>query len=281
MRKPMLCLVLILTAVAAGLAQDVTFGKTRYSSVKLPNEVDVNLTLTNSKILIKSKKVSKKVNGLDLEIPYSAVDSMSYESASRHRTGGVGLMAISPAAGAIVLATKTKSYWLDIEYHEVGAKQSTVLRLDKSEYRDVIAALESRTGKHVAMLDPSKDQLRFNPTAGSKNIDEVVPFKIDDVLAALKPAMEAEGCRVTHATGDRVHCKRKRGAYSERTGGGGEEVTATLKAQGEKTHVRIQTGKGFHGRIGKHNWSTPIYQGTLKNLQKLAHTQTATVPTSD
>ncbi len=44
--------------------------------------------------------------------------------------------------------------------------------------------------------------------------------------------------------------------------------TGTLEAQGAKTHVRIWTGKGFAGRVGKHNWSTPIYEEMMKTLQK-------------
>ncbi len=65
-----LTLILILASVSAGRAQDVTFSKTRYSSVKLPNEVDVDLSMTDSTLLIKGKKVSKKVTAIDTEIPW-------------------------------------------------------------------------------------------------------------------------------------------------------------------------------------------------------------------
>ena len=273
MTKPILSLMLILALVPAVLAQDVTFNKTRYSSVKQPKEVDIILTITDSKILIKSKGSDNKVAGVDAEIPFSAIDSMSYELASRHRTGeGAALMGASLGAGAILMATKTKSYWLDIEYHEADTTQLTILRLDKSEQQKIVETLQAKTGKQVTALDAKASPL--NPTVESKDIDEVVPFGKDAVAGALKPAMESVGCEVTNTTANQVECKRKRG-HSERNGAGGEKVTATLEAQGGQTRVRIETGKGFVGRLAKKNWSTPVYQEMVKNLQKPAQSATA------
>ena len=247
------------------LAEDVTFRKTRFSSVKQPIEAAVDLSITDSQILIKSNKVTKKMTPINIEIPYSSVDAMSYELATRHRVAeGAALMGLSLGAGAILMATKTKSHWLAIEYHDRGAKQSTMLRLDKSEYESVIAALQSKSGKHVAILD-SKSSL-FNPTAESKDVDEVVPFGSDRVTAALKPAMESNGCKVKRVTENHIGCKRSRG-YSEQTGSGGESVTASLEAHGDQTRVRITTGKGVAGRLGKKNWSMPIYKEMIKTLQ--------------
>jgi hypothetical protein len=55
---------------------------------------------------------------------------MSYEFASRHRVQeGSAVAGLSLAGGAILMATKTKSYWLYLDYHEGDAKQSTILRL--------------------------------------------------------------------------------------------------------------------------------------------------------
>jgi len=265
-KKTIPSLALLLALVPAGMAQDVTFSKTRYSSPKQRAEVFVNLSITDSKILIKSKKVSKKIPTIDMEIPFSSIDAMSYELASRHRVQeGTAVMAVSLGAGAIVMGTKTKSHWLAIDYHEGAAKQSTVLQLDKSEYENVIATLEARTGKHITVLDSKTSSL--NPTKMSKDMDEVIPFGMDKVVAALKPAMESVGCKVKKATDTRIECKRDRG-YSEQTGGGGEKVTATLEAQGAQTHIRIWTGKGFTGKVGKDNWSTPVYQELMKILQE-------------
>jgi hypothetical protein len=266
--RPLLSLGLILGLVPACLAEDVTFIKSGFSSPKRRDDIPVNLSITDSKILIKSKKVSKKLEAIDMQIPYSSIDAISYELSSRHRVSeGAAVMVLSMGTGAVLMATKTKSHWLAIAYHDGDAKETTVLRLDKSEYKNVIVALEARTGKKVAILDSKTSQ--FNPVAGSKDMDEVVPFGIEKVTAALKPAMENMGCKVTAEKSGRVECKRARGG-TERTGAGGEKVTATLEAKGEQTRVRIWTGKGAAGRVYKKNWSTPIYQEMIKGLQKPA-----------
>jgi hypothetical protein len=264
--KPALCVALIIAVVRVGQAEETTFSKIKYSSVKQPKETDVILSITDSEILIKGK--GKKRSGIDMEIPYSSIESMSYELASRHRVAeGAAIMALSLGAGAVLMATKSKSHWLDIQYHEGDAKQLTVLQLDKSEYKAVIAALEAKTGKHVAILDSKNSPL--NPVVASKDMDQMVPFGREKVAAALKSAMESEGCKVTEENEDRIECKRARGG-SERTGFGGEKVTVTLEAKTDQTRVRIQTGKGVVGRLGKKNWSTAIYEEMMKNLQKPA-----------
>jgi hypothetical protein len=88
-------------------------------------------------------------------------------------------------------------------------------------------------------------------------------------MAALKPAMESQECNVTAESAGRVECKRPRGhTSSEHSGYGGESITAVLEAAGDKTHVVITTGLGFYGRLGKRNYSTPIYEAMMKHLQK-------------
>ncbi len=49
---------------------------------------------------------------------------------------------------------------------------------------------------------------------------------------------------------------------------GGESVTAVLEAQGDQTRIRITTGKGFYGRLGKQSWSMPIFHEMMKRLQQ-------------
>jgi hypothetical protein len=253
-----LCLA-ALTLALASFAQDVIFNKTRYSSVKQPKEAEVILTITDSKVLVKAKEA----NGIALEIPFTSIESMSYEVAARHRVAEGAML-----GSLLLMTTKTKSHWLDIEYREGHAKQLTTLRLDKSEYQHVIATLEAKTGKNIATLNSNTSA--FNPTAGSKDMDEVIPFPMEAVAAALKPAMENMNCNVTHATGSQIECKREwaKNRDTERTGSGGERVTAKLEAKGAQTRVRIDTEKGFRGRMVKKNWSTPIYNEMMKSLQE-------------
>jgi hypothetical protein len=101
----------------------------------------------------------------------------------------------------------------------------------------------------------------------SSDVDNVVPFEMDKVMAALKPAMESPDCNVKEATANRVECKRPRNTTGD-NGCGGESVTAVLEAQGDKTRVQIKTGKGFYGLLCKKDWSMPIYQSMIKNMEK-------------
>jgi hypothetical protein len=104
-------------------------------------------------------------------------------------------------------------------------------------------------------------------SVGSEDVDSIIPFEVDKVTAALKPAMESVDCKVEEATAARIECKRPRttsGHYVY----GGESVTALLEAQGSKTRVVITTGKGFYGRLRKRAWSIPIYQQMVKNLEQ-------------
>ncbi len=95
----------------------------------------------------------------------------------------------------------------------------------------------------------------------TETVDEMVPYSIDKVTAALKPAMESKACKVKQETPGRIECKR-----THERGYGGESVTALLDAQGDQTHIHITTGKGFYGRLGKVNWSVPIYREMLSKL---------------
>jgi hypothetical protein len=261
LKQAIISLALILALVPATAAQDVTFTKSRFSSVKQPKEIDVNLSISASRLLITARKESS----VDLSIPIASIDSISHELAERHRvTEGAAVMAVSLGAGAILMATKTKSHWLTINYRDGDAQQEIVLRLDKSEVQPILDALEARTGKKVESRNIKTSEL--NPNAGSRDVDQLVSFPIGRVAAALKPAMENEGCNVKEESSSRIVCKRERGS-SERTGVGGEEVTAILETSGTQTRVRIVTGKGFVGRAGKENWSTSIYDAMLKSLQ--------------
>lgn len=115
-------------------------------------------------------------------------------------------------------------------------------------------------------LDPAYVPIPLDFAA--ETVDEVIPFELTKVAAALKPAMESQNCNVKEATDTRIVCKRSRvSATFTKPGSGGESVTAILEANGDRTHVVISTGKGYVGRLGKQNWSVPIYEQLTKNLR--------------
>jgi hypothetical protein len=121
-------------------------------------------------------------------------------------------------------------------------------------------------------LDSASPEETYVPAPldfAAETVDEVIPFEMSKVVAALKPAMESQSCNVKEATETRVLCKRPRVSATFKTAGsGGESVTSILEAKGDQTHVRISTGKGYYGRLGKQNWSVPIYNQMVKNLKQ-------------
>jgi hypothetical protein len=86
------------------------------------------------------------------------------------------------------------------------------------------------------------------------------------VLEAVKQAFNTYGCDVKKEQPEYLECTRDRhvGAF---VGSGGEKVTVQLTAKGNETRVEIKTGKGFVGRLGKKNWSTPIFDEMMKTLK--------------
>ena len=86
-------------------------------------------------------------------IPDDQLDKVSYEYTKKHRiTAGALVMVASLGAGAVVMMTKSKSHWLYIDYHEQNVPKVVVLRMDKHEYKKIIAAVNAQTGKEVQFL---------------------------------------------------------------------------------------------------------------------------------
>lgn len=94
-----------------------------------------------------------------MQIPYGQLDKFSYEYTKQHRiTQGAIVMVASLGAGAIVMMTKSKSHWLYIDFHEQSAAKSVVLRMDKKQYQQILAAIETYTSKKVEFLGDAKDK---------------------------------------------------------------------------------------------------------------------------
>ena len=112
------------------------------------------------------------------------------------------------------------------------------------------------------------DQAQQNeePSKGSKDVDRSVAYSMTRVFDAAKQALVSYGCDVKKERPDYLECTRDR-HVGVVVGSGGEKVTVQLSPQGSGTRVVIKTGKGFVGRLGKKNWSTPIFDEMLKTLQ--------------
>ena len=114
----------------------------------------------------------------------------------------------------------------------------------------------------------SQEKEKDDPSKGSKDVDQTVAYPMDKVLAAARQALATYGCDVKKdkEKPDYLECTRDRhvGVF---VGSGGEKVTVKLSPKGNETRVEIKTGKGFVGRLGKKNWSTPIFDDMMKTLK--------------
>jgi hypothetical protein len=111
-----------------------------------------------------SKKLVVRVADQDfVATPYDQLDKFSYEYTKKHRvTQGAIVMVASLGAGAIVMLTKSKSHWLYIDFHEQAAPKSIVLRMDKNQYRSIIDAVKTHTGKEVEFLKEGERKSKEN-----------------------------------------------------------------------------------------------------------------------
>jgi hypothetical protein len=114
----------------------------------------------------------------------------------------------------------------------------------------------------------NQEKEKDDPSKGSKDVDQTVAYPMDKVLAAARQALATYGCDVKKdkEKPDYLECTRDRhvGVF---VGSGGEKVTVKLSPKGNETRVEIKTGKGFVGRLGKKNWSTPIFDDMMKTLK--------------
>jgi hypothetical protein len=128
------------------------------------------------------------------------------------------------------------------------------------------SVLVKATFESVPLATQTAD--KDDPSKGSGDIDKTIEYPMAQVLGAVKQAFITYGCDIESKKEkpDYLECTRSRhfGAF---VGSGGEKITVRLSPKGTETRVVIETGKGFAGRLGKKNWSTPVYNEMMKTLK--------------
>ena len=158
MRRAIAVLLTILVLAYLGLAEDTTFTRVKLADAK-GKQADAHLLFSDA-----YKNVVVRVADRDfVTIPYDQLDKFSYEYTKKHRiTQGAVVMVASLGAGAIVMLTKSKSHWLYVDFHEQAAPKSVVLRMDKNQYKSIIDAVKTHTGKEVALLKEGEKKSKEN-----------------------------------------------------------------------------------------------------------------------
>ena len=148
--KIALILIAVLALASIGAAEETSF-----DDVKLPSAkgkfTKANLTFSDDSKAV----VVRAGNGTTVSVAYDQIDDFSYEYSKKHRLRqglAVGILTLSPGAGLIVALTKSRSHWLDVDYHEEDTAKIIVLQLDKRTYQQVCEAAKARTGKEVIMF---------------------------------------------------------------------------------------------------------------------------------
>jgi len=92
------------------------------------------------------------VRGPAVSIPYDEIYKCSYQYTKKHRVNEESIFTAPVGVGAIVMLTKSKSHWLEIDYREGDVPKSFFLRMDKHEYLRILDAVKAHTGKDAEVL---------------------------------------------------------------------------------------------------------------------------------
>jgi len=152
MKRIVSVFLMILAAFSFSFADDVAFRGVKVADAK-GKQADASLIFSDT-----NKDIVVRVADRDfVTIPDDQLDKVSYEYTKKHRvTEGALVMVASLGAGAIVMLTKSKSHWLYIDYRDQNVPKTLVLRMDKGEYKSIITAVQTHTGKQVQFLGDAK-----------------------------------------------------------------------------------------------------------------------------
>lgn len=147
MKKIILIVLVIFLVVTLGAAEETSFSRVAApdSKGRLSKAV---LTFSDDHKAIEVHPLK----GLAVKIPYDEVYKCSYEYTKKRRVNEESIFTAPIGVGAIVMLTKSKSHWLEIDYREGDVPKSFVLRMDKHEYLRILDAVKAHTGKDAEVL---------------------------------------------------------------------------------------------------------------------------------
>lgn len=137
----------ILGAVSLGHTEDESFQRVKVPDAK-GKEITATLTFND-----RHKAVEvRPIKGDAVTIPYSEIDTCSYEYTKQHRISEGSVAAVPIGLGVVLMLTHSKSHWLEIDYEEQNIRKAYVLRMEKHDYLRILQAFEDHTGKNPEVL---------------------------------------------------------------------------------------------------------------------------------
>jgi hypothetical protein len=137
----------ILLAANVSLADETSFSRVRVPDLK-GKQAKAVLTFSDQDKAVEIRPAKHEA----VTIPFAQIDKCSYEFTTRHRVNE-GTIATAPVGvGAVIMLTKSRSHWLEIDYHDQDARRAFVVRMDKRDYLKILDALKSHTGIDAEIL---------------------------------------------------------------------------------------------------------------------------------
>ena len=140
-------IVLIIVTPNPVLAENVSFRRVEVPDVKGHHPKAV-LTLDDTHKAIEAQPAK----GDAISIPYSQIDKVSYEYTQKHRVNEVTIATAPIGIGVVLMLTKSKSHWLQIDYHEGEQPHVFVVRMDKRDYVRILDAVKAHAGIEAQVL---------------------------------------------------------------------------------------------------------------------------------
>lgn len=146
MRRILPVVVLAFLAASLGRAEETSFNHVFVPDSK-GHQAKAFLNFSDKDKVIEVRPAK----GNAVTIPYAEIDKCVYEYTKKHRVTE-GTVLTAPLGGAILMLTKSKSHWLEIDYRDQDVPKIFVLRMDKHNYIRILDALKAHTGKDAEVL---------------------------------------------------------------------------------------------------------------------------------
>ena len=149
---PKIAASLLLTLLVAhlGFAEETSFRRIYVPGPKSRQNKAV-LTFNDAGKAIEVRPV-RTDRGTPVSIPYAQIDKFTYEFTKKHRVSEGTVVTAPIGIGAILMLTKSKSHWLEIDYHVEDQPHAYVLRMDKHDYIHILEAVKNHVGMDAEVL---------------------------------------------------------------------------------------------------------------------------------
>jgi hypothetical protein len=145
--KPTTLLAFVLLFTTLSLGEEASFDRVKVPDLKGRQSRAV-LTFSDQDKAIEIHPSKRSA----VTIPYTEIYKCSYEFTRKHRINE-GSVATAPIGlGLIVMLTRSRNHWLEIDYHDQELPKVFVVKMDKHDYIHILDALKAHTGIEADVL---------------------------------------------------------------------------------------------------------------------------------